>query len=324
MKMGNLFSLCAVSLLMSASAAFPQTTGAPAFPNQTVRIIVPFTAGSNTDILARFLADKLGTLWKQTVIVENRPGIPGTISVANSAPDGHTLMVTSNGHTIIGALNKDLTIDPIKDFSGVIQIASVPVVLVVPPPLPVKNLKELIDLAKEKPGTLNFTSAGLASSNYIAGEMFKQSAKIDIAHIPYKGTPETLTSLMRGEAQITLAFLSTAQGQIQGGQLRALAIAAPKRSPIVPDVPTFAEAGMPEFQYDAWFGLMAPAKTPPSTIKKINDDIASIVQTPDAQKRWETLGATPVVSTPDQFDTTIRSDADRYGKLLKAAGVNPN
>ena len=323
MKMGRIVSLCFVSLLMSASGAFSQTS-APAFPTQTVKIVVPFTAGSNTDILSRYLADKLSTLWKQTVIVENRPGIPGTISVANSAADGHTLMVTSNGHTIIGALNKDLTIDPIKDFAGVIQIASIPVVLVVPPPLPVKNLKELIGLAKEKPGTLNFTSAGLASSNYIAGEMFKQNAKIDIVHIPYKGTPETLTSLMRGEAQITLAFLSTAQGQIQAGQLRALAIAAPKRSAIVPDVPTFAEAGMPEFQYDAWFGLMAPAKTPSSIIKKINEDVASIVQTPDAQKRWETLGATPVASTPDQFDATIRSDADRYGRLLKAAGVTPN
>ena len=323
MKMGRIVSLCFVSLLMSASGAFSQTA-APAFPTQTVKIVVPFTAGSNTDILSRYLADKLGALWKQTVIVENRPGIPGTISVANSAADGHTLMVTSNGHTIIGALNKDLTIDPIKDFSGVIQIASVPVVLVVPPPLPVKNLKELIDLAKEKPGTLNFTSAGLASSNYIAGEMFKQNAKVNIVHIPYKGTPETLTSLMRGEAQITLAFLSTAQGQIQAGQLRALAIAAPKRSAIIPDVPTFAEAGMPEFQYDAWFGLMAPAKTPSWIIKKINEDVASIVQTPDAQKRWETLGATPVASTPDQFDAIIRSDADRYGKLLKAAGVTPN
>ncbi len=322
MRMGRIVSLCVASLLLSASAASSQT--APAFPTQGVRIVVPFTAGSNTDILARYLADKLATLWKQTVIVENKPGIPGTISVANADPDGHTLMVTSNGHTIIGALNKDLTIDPIKDFAGVIQIASVPVVLVVPPPLPVKSLKELVDLAKQKPGTLNFTSAGLASSNYIAGEMFKQNAKIDIVHIPYKGTPETLTSLMRGEAQITLAFLSTAQGQIQSGQLKALAIAAPKRSAIVPDVPTFAEAGMPEFQYDAWFGLMAPAKTPAAIIKKINADIASIVQTPDAQKRWDSLGATPVVTTPERFDATIRSDADRYGKLLKAAGVSVN
>jgi tripartite-type tricarboxylate transporter receptor subunit TctC len=324
MKMGRIFPLCVVLLLTSASGAFPQTATTPAYPNQTVKIVVPFSAGSNTDILARYLADKLGTMWKQTVIVENKPGLPGTISVANSAPDGHTLMVTSNGHTIIRALNKDLTIDPIKDFAGVIQIASVPVVLVVPPPLPVKNLKELVGLAKEKPGTLNFTSAGLASSNYIAGELFKQSAKIDIVHIPYKGTPETLTSLMRGEAQISLAFLSTAQSLIQTDKLKALAIASAKRSAIIPDVPTFAEAGMPEFQYDAWFGLLVPAKTPPAIIKKINEDIAAIVQTPDAQKRWESLGAIPNVSTPDQFDAVIRSDVDRYGKVLKAAGVSPN
>ncbi len=321
MRTGRLIALCVGSLLLSASAALSQTA---AFPNQTVKIVVPFTPGSNTDILARYLADKLAPVWKQNVIVENKPGIPGTIAAANAEPDGHTLMLTSNGHTIISAITKDLVIDPIKDFAGVIQMASVPVVLVVPPSLPVTSVKELIDLARQKPGTLNFTSAGIASSNYIAGEMFKQGAKIDIVHIPYKGTPETLTSLMRGEAQITLAFLSTAQGQIQSGQLKALAIAAPKRSPIIPDVPTFAEAGMPEFQYDAWFGLMAPAKTPAAVIKKINEDVAAIVQTPDAQKRWESLGATPVVTTPEQFNATIRSDADRYGKMLKAAGVNPN
>ena len=322
--MRKLVLACVAMLGLSAGIAYGQAQAPARFPDQPVRILVPFSAGSVTDLLARTISDKLSERWGQPVIVENRPGIAGTGVAAKSAPDGHNLMLTSNGHTIIGALNKDLTIDPIKDFSGVIQVASVPVVLVVPPPLPVKDLKELIGLAKEKPGSLNFTSAGLASSNYIAGEMFKQSAKINIVHIPYKGTPETLTSLMRGEAQITLAFLSTAQGQIQAGQLKALAIAAPKRSAIVPDVPTFAEAGMPEFQYDAWFGLMAPAKTPAAIIKKINNDIAAIVQTPDAQKRWETLGATPVVSTPDQFDATIRSDADRYGKVLKAAGVNPN
>jgi tripartite-type tricarboxylate transporter receptor subunit TctC len=323
MKKIKLFLLCIVSVLTSAPCVFAQTA-APAWPTQQVTIVVPFAAGSNTDILARYLADKLAPIWKQNVIVENRPGVPGTISAANSAPDGHTLMMTSNGHTILSVINKGLSIDPVKDFAGIIQVASVPVVLIVPPELPVKNLKELVDLAKQKPGTLNFSSAGLASSNYIAGELFKQTAKIDIVHIPYKGTPETLTSVMRGDSQISLAFLSTAQGMIQGGQLRALALAAPKRSAILPDVPTFAEAGMPDYQYDAWFGLMAPVKTPSSVVKKISEDVASIVQTPDAQKRWESLGATPVVSTPDQFDATIRSDVDRYGKLFKAAGVSQN
>jgi len=323
MKTNRLFLLCIVSMLMTVFGVVAQTT-AQVFPTQTVTIIVPFAAGSNTDILARFLADKLAPVWKQNVIVENRPGVPGTISVANSAPDGHTLMMTSNGHTILSIINKSLSIDPVKDFAGVIQVASVPVVLVVPPELPVKSLKELVDLAKAKPGTLNFSSAGLASSNYIAGELLKQTAKIDIVHIPYKGTPETLTSLMRNDAQISLAFLSTAQNLIQTDKIKALALAASKRSAILPDVPTFAEAGMPDYQYDAWFGLMAPAKTPPVIVKKISNDIAAIVQTPEAQKRWESLGATPIVSTPDQFDATIRSDADRYGKLFKAAGVAAN
>lgn len=317
MKTVRLFVLCIASLLM-ASGAFAQ---APNWPTQQVTIIVPFAAGSNTDILSRYLADKLAPVWKQNVIVENRPGAPGTIGAANSAPDGHTLMMTSNGHTILSVINKGLSIDPVKDFAGVIQVASVPVVLVVPPELPVKSLKELVELAKAKPGTLNFSSAGLASSNYIAGELLKQTAKIDIVHIPYKGTPETLTSLMRNDAQISLAFLSTAQNLIQSDKIKALALASSKRSTILPNVPTFAEAGMPDYQYDAWFGILAPAKTPPAILKKINGDVRSIVQTPDAQKRWESLGATPITNTPEQFDATIRSDADRYGKLFKAAGV---
>ena len=316
----RLFVLCIVSMLTAASGAMAQA----AWPTQQVTIIVPFAAGSNTDILARYLADKLAPVWKQNVIVENRPGAPGTISAANSAPDGHTLMMTSNGHTILSIINKGLSIDPVKDFAGVIQVASVPVVLVVPPELPVKSVKELVDLAKAKPGTLNFSSAGLASSNYIAGELLKQTAKIDIVHIPYKGTPETLTSVMRNDSQISLAFLSTAQSMIQTDKIKALALAAPKRSAIVPNVPTFAEAGMPEYQYDAWFGLMVPAKTPPAVVKKINADVAAIVQTEDAQKRWESLGATATVGTPEQFDATIRSDADRYGKMFKAAGVGAN
>jgi len=319
MKTIRLFLLCIVSLLTTTSAAFAQT-----WPTQQVTIIVPFAAGSNTDILSRYLADKLAPVWKQNVIIENRPGAPGTISVANSAPDGHTLMMTSNGHTILSVINKGLSIDPVKDFAGVIQVASVPVVLVVPPELPVKSLKELVELAKAKPGTLNFSSAGLASSNYIAGELLKQTAKIDIVHVPYKGTPETLTSLMRNDAQISLAFLSTAQNLIQTDKIKALALAAPKRSAILPNVPTFAEAGMPDYQYDAWFGLMAPAKTPPAVVKKINADVAAIVKTEDAQKRWESLGATATVGTPEQFDATIRSDADRYGKLFRAAGVGAN
>jgi len=322
MKTSRLAILCAASLLASASGAFAQIP--LAYPTKAVTIINPFTAGSVSDILARVLADKLGTLWKQTVIVENKPGITGTISVAKSAPDGYTLISTSNGHTIIAMINKDLAIDPVKDFVGITQIASVPVVLIVNPELPAKSLIELVALAKEKPGTLNFTSAGPASSNYLAGELFKQTASIDIVHVPFKGTPEQITSIMRGDSHLSLAFLGNALPFIQSGKVRALAIATPQRNPALPDVPTFAEAGMPDYKYDSWFGIMAPAGTPPAIVKKINEDIAGISQLPDVQARWRTTGALTVVNTPAQFDVIIKSDVERYGKMLKAAGVNPN
>jgi tripartite-type tricarboxylate transporter receptor subunit TctC len=312
--------LCAVALLASASGALAQ---APAYPNKQVTIINPFTPGSVSDLLARVLAEKLGAMWKQNVIVENKPGIAGTIAAGKSAPDGYTLMSTSNGHTIVGSLNKDLPVDPVKDFAGITLIASVPVVLIVTPDLPVKSMKELIALAKEKPGTLNFTSAGPASSNYLAGELFKQTAKIDIVHVPYKGTPEQLTGLMRGDSHMSLAFLGNALPFIQSGKVRALAIATAKRHPSLPDTPTIAEAGLPEYHYDSWFGFMAPAGTPPAIIKKINEDIAEVLKLPDVQQRWQTIGAVAVTDTPAEFNAIIRADTERYGKLLKAAGIEP-
>ena len=320
MKIGRMLLLCLISLLMPVSGALAQA----AYPSQMVKIVVPFTAGSNTDILARIMAEKLGAVWKQTVIVENRPGIPGTVSVANSAPDGYTLMLTSNGHTILNVINKDLPIDPVKAFSGITPVATVPLVLIVSPSVPAENLKEFIALAKAKPNTLNFASAGIASSNYIAGELLKQTAAIDIVHIPYRGTPEQLTSVMRGDAQLSMAFVGTAISFIRSGKVRAVAMATAQRYPALLDVPTFAESGLPQYQYDAWFGLLAPAKTPAPILKKISEDVASVMKNDDVVKRLETMGAIPVVSTPEQFDATIRSDADRYGKLLKAAGVSGN
>jgi tripartite-type tricarboxylate transporter receptor subunit TctC len=320
MKTCRIVLLSAASLLASVSGAFSQ---APAYPTKQVTIVNPFTAGSVSDLLARVLAEKLGTLWKQNVIVENKPGIAGTISVAKSAPDGYTLMSSSNGHTIITALNKNLPVDPVRDFAGITLIASVPVVLIVTPDLPVKSLKELIALAREKPGTLNFTSAGPASSNYLAGELFKQTAKIDIVHVPYKGTPEQLTGIMRGDSHLSLAFMGNALPFIQSGKVRALAIATAKRNPALPDVPTFAEAGLPEYHYDSWFGFFAPAGTPAPILKKISEDIASILKSPDVQTRWQAIGALAVVDTPAEFNAVIRADTERYSKLLKAAGIEP-
>lgn len=324
MKTGRILALCAIWFFTLTCSGFSQSAPAPDYPKQIVKIVVPFSAGSNTDIMARVLADKLGQLWRQTVIVENKPGIAGTVSAANNAPDGYTLMVTSNGHTILNVLNKDLPIDAIKAFSGIAEIGSIPMVLIVPPGSKAANLKELIAAAKEKPGSMNFASAGLASSAFIAEQLFNETAQINTVHIPYKGTPEQLTSVMRGDTQFAMAFVGTALSLIQTNQVRALAVAGPQRLAALPGVPTFAESGLPQYHYDSWFGVMAPANTPLSIRQKISADIASVLKDPDVLKQWDTIGAVPVVSTAEEFDATIRADADRYGKMFKAAGIEAN
>jgi tripartite-type tricarboxylate transporter receptor subunit TctC len=306
--------------LLAASSATAQTD----YPNQPVRMVVPFSAGSVTDLLARSIGDKLSERWRQQVIVENRPGIPGTASVAKSAPDGLTLMLTSNGHTVAAVLNKSLPFDPVKDFAGVTQVASVPLVLIVPPDLPAKSLRELIALAKEKPGTLNFASSGLASTAYVSGELLKQTAKLDIVHVPYKGAPESLTGIMRSDSHMFFAGINIALDLIQSGKVHPLAVATSKRIASLPSVPTFAEAGMPEFEYDAWFGIMAPANTPGAVLDKVSRDVDAILQLPDVRKRLESQGVITVVSTPQKFDMLIRSDTERFGKMLREAGVAAN
>ncbi len=280
MKLVRTVLLFALSLLLPIAGAAAQG----AYPDKPVKIVVPFSGGSNTDILARILSDKLSAMWHQPVVVENKPGIAGTISAAHSAPDGYTLMLTSNGHTILNVLNKDIGIDAIKSFTGVAEVASVPMLLVVTPNFQAATLKDFIAQAKANPGKFGFASAGLASSAFIA-------------------------------------FLGTGVPFIKAGQVRAVAIAAKARHPSLPDVPTFAEAGLPQYQYDSWFGVLAPAGTPEPIVKKVADDIATVMKEADVHKRLDTLGAVPLVTTPAEFDAAIKSDAERYGALLKAAGV---
>jgi tripartite-type tricarboxylate transporter receptor subunit TctC len=311
-------------VVLAACGAPVQAPAEPAYPNQTVRLVVPFSAGSVTDLLARSIGDKLADAWGQQVIVENRPGIPGTASVAKSAPDGHTLMLTSNGHTVAAVLNKNLPFDPVRDFCGITQVASVPLVLIAPPELPAKSLKELIALARDKPGTLNFASSGLASTAYISGELFKQTARINIVHVPYKGAPESLTGIMRSDSHMFFAGINIALDLIQSGKVQPLAVATPKRIPTLPNVPTFAEAGMPEFEYDAWFGIMAPANTPAAIRDKVSQDVATIFRMPDVQKRLESQGVVTIVSAPHEFDALIRADTDRFERMLRQAGVAGN
>jgi len=313
-----------LALSTMAAAAFGGTldASAQAYPNQVVRIIVPFSAGSITDGLARILADKLGDLWKQQVIVENRPGLPGTTAVAKSAPDGYTLMLTSNGHTIASAINKSIQYDPVKDFAGVSRVAAVPLVAIVPPDFPGKTLKDFIAAANEKPGQLNFSSAGIASTSYLSAEILKQDAKINIQHVPYKGAPEATTAVIRNDVQMYMAPIPSTQELTATGKVKALAINSAKRVPQLPDVPTVAET-LPNYKYESWFGVLAPAGTPQAILTKVSEDIAKVLEMPDVREKLLAQGSIPAPTTPAEFDAINKSDTERYGKILKDAGITP-
>ncbi len=315
-------TLLALSTVAAAALGGSLDASAQAYPNQVVRIIVPFSAGSITDGLARILADKLGDLWKQQVIVENRPGLPGTTAVAKSAPDGYTLMLTSNGHTIASAINKSIQYDPVKDFAGVSRVAAVPLVAIVPPDFPGKTLKDFIAAANEKPGQLNFSSAGIASTSYLSAEIQKQDAKINIQHVPYKGAPEATTAVIRNDVQMYMAPIPSTQELTATGKVKALAINSAKRVPQLPDVPTVAET-LPNYKYESWFGVLAPAGTPQAILTKVSEDIAKVLEMPDVREKLLAQGSIPSPTTPAKFDAINKSDTERYGKILKDAGITP-
>lgn len=313
------------SMWIALAAIVAAVSGASAqdvakYPDQLVRIVVPFSAGSMTDLLARSVAEKLSQRWNQQVIVENRPGLAGTSSVAKgAAADGYTLMLTSNGHTVISYLNKNLAFDPQKDFVGVSQVAITPLILAAPPDAPNKTLKELIAAAKAGPGTLNYSSAGLGSTTGIAAELLKQTTQTDIVHLPFRGLPEAQTAVIRGDVAMGFTFFNVGGDLVQSGKMRGLAVTGSKRLAGLPDVPTFAEAGLPEYQYDAWFGILAPASTPKAIVSKVSQDIAQILQAADLKARFEPQGVELVSSAPDRFDQILKNDAERYSKLFKAA-----
>jgi tripartite-type tricarboxylate transporter receptor subunit TctC len=286
-----------------------------------VTIVVPFGAGSVTDAMARVLADKLSATWKQSVIVENKPGLPGTVSVAKSDPDGYTLMLTSNGHTIANVINKDVPFDSVKDFAGVTVIASVPFVAIVPMNSPAKNLQDFIALAKASPGKLNFSSAGVASTTFLAAEILKQTAKIDIQHVPYKGTPDATTAVIRNDVQLYFAPVPNAQELATGNKVRMIAVNTDKRVAQLPNVPTVAEAGVPDYKYESWFGLMVRAGTPKDIIAKISKDVGDALKKPEVADKLVQYGAIPAPTTPEAFDAIIKEDTARYAQVLKAAGI---
>jgi tripartite-type tricarboxylate transporter receptor subunit TctC len=309
--------MCAAAAL----TALVQPSAAQQFPSQMVRIVVPFSAGSNTDAQARIIADRLAQMWKQQVIVENRPGIAGTASVAKSAADGYTLMLTSSGHPVANVISPTAPFDPVKDFAGVTQVSVVSASFVVPPELPANNLKEFITLAQKSPGKLNFASAGTASTSYLAGEIFKQVAKVNLVHVPYKGAPEALNSILRNDTQVYFASTTYSPELITSKKIKVLAVSSAKRAPRLPDIPTASESGLSGYVYDSWFGVMAPAGVPAAILNKVSADIASALRMPDVAKAIDNQGLVVATQSPAEFDKLIQSEASRYGKILRDAGV---
>jgi tripartite-type tricarboxylate transporter receptor subunit TctC len=278
--------------------------------------VVPFSAGSMSDIFAREIADKLNRKWNQTVIVENRPGIAGTAATAKAPADGHTLLLVSNGHVILNALNANLTFDAVKDFQGVSKIADMPILVVIPNELPAKSLKEFATLVKSKPGEMSYSSAGLGSTSNMAAEQFLRSQGLKMVHVPYRGAPEAYTSVMRGDTQAFFTPPGVGEDLVLSGKVRAIAVSGPTRLPKFPDVPTFAEAGFSEVSYEAWFGLLVPAGVPADILAKLNRDIADVMAMPDIENRFAQQGVTASTNSTAEFSEMLRADAERYGSMF--------
>lgn len=303
-------------LSLSPSAIPARADEAQGYPTHAVRIVVPFSAGSLTDLLARTLSEKLAEMWRQPVIVENHPGIAGTAGVAKAAADGYTLLLASNGHVIIKVINPDLTFDPIEDFAGISKLASMPLVMIAPVKPDHDTLPNLIRLSRSRPGSLSYASAGFNSTSYIAGEYFKKTEGLSVLHIPYKGTPDAQTSSIRGDTDFFFSPSVVSDSLINAGKVRALAVTGLTRVPSLPDVPTFREAGFGEFEYDAWFGLLAPAKTPRAIREKISHDIAKVISLPEVGERLNQQGTILTSSTPEEFEAVLRVDALRYAPMM--------
>jgi len=315
--MGKLLTSAALAAALALLAGpVAAQNAAASYPNQIVKIIVPFSAGSLTDLLSRLLSDKLGKLWDQSVVVENHPGIAGTALAAKAPADGYTLMVTSNGHTIIKVINPGVPFDPVNDFVGVTKLASMPLIMITPPKPDHDSLPKLISLIRSKPGAMSYASAGLASTAYIASELFKKTEKLDMLHVPYKGSPDAQVSVMRGDTDFFFSPAAVSNDLIRTGKVKAVAVTGTTRVHDLPDVPTFSEAGVPEFEYDAWFGLMAPAATPPDVVEKISADVVKVMTAPDVQQWLAGQGTTVVTSTPAQFSETVRSDTKLFSAML--------
>jgi tripartite-type tricarboxylate transporter receptor subunit TctC len=307
-------------LLCCAAAAFAQS-----YPDRPVRVILGVPAGGTPDVLARTVIPGMAEVLGQQLVIDNRGGAGGRIGAelaAHSAPDGYTLFMTSPGAlTIASHITKNLPYDPLKDFVPISLMATGPFLLIVHPSVPAKSVKELIALAKAEPGKLNYGSSGSGTPNHMAMELFKSMAGVDFTHVPYKGAPQALTDLLGGRVSLTMNSIPPVLANLKAGKLRALGIAATKRSPLLPDVPPIAEVGVPGYESGSWMGLLVPAKTPAKIVAKVSDAAIKSVAAPQTRERLESMGALPIGDKPAEFAARIRLEYDQAAKIVKTAGV---
>jgi tripartite-type tricarboxylate transporter receptor subunit TctC len=325
--MKQLVRTTALATLTCLAALMPGLASAQGgYPNKPIRVIVPFAAGSTTDIIARAIADKMGQNMGQTLVVDNRGGASGTIgqqAVATAAPDGYTIMIHSSSHTVSPSTFAKLPFDTVNDFAAVTPISSLPNALVISPSKNIKTLQELVAAAKAKPGTINFASAGQGSATHLNAEKFKLAAKIDATNIPFKGSAEAVTEVLSGRVDYYFSPIAPVIGQIKDGQLIALAVGSPKRAAALPDVPTTAEAGVPGSEFNFWIGMMAPAKTPREIVNRLHDEVVKALASPEVKERFLKLGADAWTLKPEQFDAYIKDEIKTNAALVKAAGLTP-
>jgi tripartite-type tricarboxylate transporter receptor subunit TctC len=311
-----------VTLLLMACPFIARAQGA--YPTKPIRLITPFAPGGSTTAVGRVIGQALTERWGQNVIIDNRPGgnmIIGTEALAKAAPDGYTLILTTNAHVINPSLFAKLPYDPIKDFAPVGNVYSSEFVLVINPTLPANNLQELIALAKAKPGQLNYATTGAGGSGHLANEMFAMLAGIKTQHIPYKGAGPAMVDLIGGQIQMFINNPLTVIGHIRNGRMRGIAVTGATRMPALPQVPTFTEAGLPGMEVKPWFCILAPAGTPKPLIDKLSTEIARIVATPEVQDFLAKQGMDPFSSTPEQLSALMKADMARWAKFIKAANI---
>jgi tripartite-type tricarboxylate transporter receptor subunit TctC len=315
----------ALAALLLAAAPFAAL--AQAWPDRPVKIVVPFGPGGFTDVAARILQKELSASLGQSVVIENKPGAGstiGTAEVANAKPDGYTLAMISTTHVISPHLYKQVPYDPIKGFTPVMKLAEGPYVLVVHPSLAAKSVAELVALAKAQPGTIDYASSGNGSAQHLVGALFNSSAGVKLNHVPYKGSNQAMNDVIAGQVKVSFVGVPNALPNLASGKLRALGVSTAKRYAELPDVPTIAEAGVPGYDATVWLGLLAPAGTPREIVQKMNTEIAKVLSTPEARKLMASAGVDVSIAGSDEFGALLRSELERWGKVVKETGATVN